>query len=1017
MYAGTYNGPSSGGNWVGSTPYSALAPNQQAWADQQKNVWSQINAGGAQDAAYWGGGGRAPTGPVDTSQYLGQLSMMPDAVWPTAAPAAPTPIAQPAPTAQSIVDPSANLQSTIQTIDPTSTTTTGTPGVPTTGLQAKTYDPNNIATTGTGSATDNTGSTNYSTDPKDNTTQILSRKGGPITRRVTRRYDDGGGVSPSIAGPPPGMGGGQQAIPPIYYNPATYSAAGAPVGKGVTAPSSVTYGAGAIPSLPMARGGVVGFDDGGDVSAGDTSPDYNEERQTAGDDQMTTALLDQRDAAANAPPTMAQDGLYTPADYQPSAQGGSTQGGPSSSSVSPITPEISDGQGNPSKGLIGAISSGLHWLGDHLGIGGAQAAQPAIASDPQTQDKRQGFARGQNVGDMDASTHTEIANTIDPNHSLNDAERQIAVMEGTYRYMLSQGNSAGAGRMAASIMQYAVQTSQRYAEEAAKQLYDGNLQGAVDNINHASDAVPDGRLTHVSLNKDGTAIVTAKGMDGRTLWQHKGSAEAILQYATNRGRTGQMQWDALEEQAGKYDPTFKDMAANRAKNVYAQGQEDQITAANNKFAPHTQPAIERYPSVREVTPGASTTTASNPPSNPSSNNATPTTPGIPSSPVAPLAVAEANRGGQPLVDTSSPNAAIRPPVENAGPTVANATGPTRMAAANDPNAPAPDTQQVSGETDFNTIAASLDHAEDTGRQQIALEGQNRFKGDYWELPDQSLITNKADQAAFNDRFKEVQAHNTQVKAEETNYISAGQKSFSDRINERRQALAASQASSREDRRTAAQITAARQLQVDKAALDEHNADYADQIKRAEPRNAKDVSEELAAEDPRMTLARAYLPDQQGVADGNSAGTALAKAGFDAGAQAAITQAYHSGFQRSPLTSKEEVAAGVMQMAGGKQGKATIDKRTGDYNVSVAGDNGAIYAFTLPANAFNNLVGIGNKMGYAAETRKAIASAPPPEARPSTVAPGAIPRSASSDVSGPGWYARHRPGMPSLPPPQ
>jgi hypothetical protein len=93
---------------------------------------------------------------------------------------------------------------------------------------------------------------------------------------------------------------------------------------------------------------------------------------------------------------------------------------------------------------------------------------------------------------------------------------------------------------------------------------------------------------------------------------------------------------------------------------------------------------------------------------------------------------------------------------------------------------------VSDETSFDKIAASLDHAEDTGRQQVVLSAQDRFKGDYWDLPDQSLIANKADQIAFNDRFKEVQAHNAQVKAEESNYISAGQKAVSDRIAARRE---------------------------------------------------------------------------------------------------------------------------------------------------------------------------------------------------------------------------------------
>jgi hypothetical protein len=65
---GTYAGPVSGGGWMGSTPYSALAPNQQAWADTQKNTWGQI------DQAT----GSNPSGRL---AGINQLTLMPDAIW------------------------------------------------------------------------------------------------------------------------------------------------------------------------------------------------------------------------------------------------------------------------------------------------------------------------------------------------------------------------------------------------------------------------------------------------------------------------------------------------------------------------------------------------------------------------------------------------------------------------------------------------------------------------------------------------------------------------------------------------------------------------------------------------------------------------------------------------------------------------------------------------------------------------------------------------------------------------
>jgi hypothetical protein len=581
-----YSGPVAGGGWAG-TPYADMAPNQQTWATNQQTLLGQEKANANNPA--WSG--------------WSQLSGTPEAIWPAApAPAAPAPIAEPAPTATTVTSSQAVDPVALQQIDPTTATSTGAVNLPN-SITAKSYDPNVDAQTGAGFAnTSNTGGTDYSVGTDDllqqnasgqisgtgqNNTTILSRKGGPITRRVspaTRRsmkYDDGGGVSPSAAGMPPGLGG-QQAIPPIYFNPATYAGAGAPVGKGITQNSATTFNAGAIPSLPMARGGVVAFDDGGGVGDLDTSA---EDMQVSRDDDQINQSLAQGDtpaAGGGAQPVT----YFTPADVmQPDAApaSGAQAGGPPAG-VSPASPEISDGQGNPSRGLIAAIGDGLHWLGDHLGLVGGAQAHPAIAGDPQTQGNRASFAQGNNVGEMNHDAHKQIATMIDPNGSLNDAERNIAVMEGSYRFLLTQGDTQNASKMAASILQYSVQVSKQYAEEAAKQLYDGNLQGAVDNINHASDAVPDGRLTHVSLNKDGTAIVTAKGLDGRTLWQQKGSAEAILQYATNRGRTGQMQWDALEDQAAKYDPTFRDMAHNRTLNANAQAKEDAQKASEERVA-------------------------------------------------------------------------------------------------------------------------------------------------------------------------------------------------------------------------------------------------------------------------------------------------------------------------------------------------------------------------------------------------------------------------------------------------
>ena len=758
---GTYNGPTSGGGWMG-TPQGQLAPNQQTWATGQQGIWNQIDQATA---------AKDPTGRLN---YMNQLTMMPDAVWPApAAAAAPAALNEPGPSASTSVSPTAS--STIN--DPTTTTTTGAPGLPN-SIQAKSYDPNVDQQTGAGFAnTSNAGGTNYSVGADDllktnaagdtisgsdnSNTTILSRKGGPIPRVTPRvRYDDGGGVSGTIAGMPPGLsGGGQQATPPIYYNPATYAAAGAPVGKGVSATSAPTFGAGAIPSLPMARGGVVAFDDGGDVGQ-----DMNEDRQTAQDDQMTTALLDQRDAAAAAPPapTGAPSDYYSPADYQTPAPATpaprSGQGGAAPAGAAPWTPEITDGQGNPSKGLIGAIGDGLHWLGEHLGLTGG-GPSPAVAPDPQTQTNRSNFARQQNVGGWDQNQQQQAASMIDPNSSLNAAERQIAVMEGTYKFMLSQGDSAGAGKMAASILQYSVQTSQKFAEDAAKQFYNGNLKGAVENFNHASDAVPLGQQTHMVLDPDGKTItVQGKTVDGRTLWQQKGSAEAILQYATNRGKTGQMQWDALESQAAKYDPTFKEMQANRTKNVYAQGKTDADAAAQ----------AQANDAIAKLGPqfGDASGDQSGGQSAPASAPVTPALPGPGAAPATTTANAAPTPAPTPApspgktADTTSAQPASPPATsdenQGQGPTVANADKGAGLPAQPDSaDLPTSDAQSVSLEQDkgYQAIVANTTpkYFTSDGRPLVGGRPMNR-------PPTIDAVTLKSYapqvQAAYNERWKE-----------------------------------------------------------------------------------------------------------------------------------------------------------------------------------------------------------------------------------------------------------------------
>ena len=611
-----YSGPTAGGGWAG-TPYAQMAPNQQAWATNQQTLLGEEKA----NANNWGWSGWS------------QLSGTPAAIWPTPAPAAPAPVAQPAPTVSSITPSVTNTPpaavtgvpgvsnslapaATVNTTNTSQTAPTPAPIINPTGstITAPTstplyktphsLDPNDMAGGNTGGASTgegdwaNTGGTNYAIG--SNTFQAQNspvqiggfRRGGAIpgvTPRVTQRrvkYDDGGGVSASALGMPPGLSG-QQQIPPYYYNPATYAGAGAPVGKGVTQTSAPVYSAGAIPSLPMAGGGVVtGYDDGGEVAQPNDMADLQ--------NLAFTDMQDEREDAQNAPPaeppvpTSDKDpGWYiNPQDVStaPATQGATGGGGQYNDSNPPpdqTMPQGKDDAGNPSRGLIGAISSGLHWLADHLGIGGAQAA---IASNPDTQDRRQKFVSHDPDGETYISPKgiEELNDINDPHHELQTSYRGILGLEQGYKWALARGDDATASRLAASILHSSVLASQNLSVQARHSLYAGNMQDAVDKMNQASDAVPDGRLVHATLNKDGTVTIQGKNLNGEVEWQQHGAAATILERATSLGSQGKLQWDSLESQAAKYDSTYKDAVANRRANLIAQGKADQDADAQRR---------------------------------------------------------------------------------------------------------------------------------------------------------------------------------------------------------------------------------------------------------------------------------------------------------------------------------------------------------------------------------------------------------------------------------------------------
>src|SRR5580698_7311119 len=977
-----YSGPTAGGGWAG-TAYADMAPNQQAWATNQQTLLGQEKANANNPA--WAG--------------WSQLSGTPAAIWPAATPTAPTPLNEPAPAASTTVSPSAS--STI--IDPTTTTTTGAPGLPN-SIQAKSYDPNVDAQTGAGFAnTSNTGGTNYSVGTDDllqqnaqgqisgsdpNNTTILSRKGGSIpklTPRVTRRvnrYDDGGGVSPSAAGMPPGLGSQQQAIPPIYFNPATYAGAGAPVGKGITQNSATTFNAGAIPSLPMARGGVVAFDDGGGVGIDPDVQQFDMEDMREGAEPAAPVTPAVTYNSAGEPTSD-----INPADYMPSAAPTSapTTGGTDHiPPPDPTTPQIHDDAGNPSKGLIAAIGDGLHWLGDHLQLtGGAQAAP--LASNPQTQTNRMNFSNGQNVGDMTPKDYEELNRIADPGGQLKNGYQNLAGLEAGYKWALSKGDAATAGKLAAAYLHYSVNLSQNLSGEAQKALYAGDLQKSVDYTNQALQAVPDGRNIHVELSPDGRTVkVTGSSLTGQQLWQKYGAAPELLERASALGKSGKLQWDALESQAAKYDSTFAGMQKARIANGIAQGKEDTANASAERVA--ATGAGNPLQPVTRVGDAAPTPALPGPGTNANVGQRTDTTPAV-----TPAAATSPTTGAPPSPNSAGaaqPNAAPQGADSNAtyqpsnlggAPTQAGPAIPPQATPIPSANVPAAQGQDVS----FEDIAHRIDGQEiqannsDLAKIQgkyFTPQGNILYGGQEYARPPLHDMTglNKAEQqqavqdytkgplAQYNAMVKANQdamnkevADNKDIRSKQFQFMrdQAGRQFTESQANTR-----AAQIDARTSQRAVDQSKRDAILNSQKDALDKSNAVFKSNLAGSTPRSDQEMNS-LAGEgktyDPAVMIARAFNPDLSEDTNRTTAMNDLKQKGFDANTQGVLANAWHNTVRNSHGVDPEEVGPAMQSFITGGQFTATAEAV--DANGRPAAQHGDVrYALTVEDNSGNHI---------------------------------------------------------------
>ena len=596
--------------------YNAMTPEQQAWyTSQNAALQGYLGAGQAAGASYTPPtgerGGQGPT--VNQGQLAlatGQKELFQSQFNPNepaaqaaaaaaaASPATSAPAPAIPPTVTAISTPT--LTSTLNNAANGGTTTgayqlpniVAPANTPKVNTPTTTYNPTpkipttlvpNTPNTGASDigATDTSKKPTTAGDASMNTGAYAGFRRGGVTRRVNR-YDDGGGVSPAPAGMLPGLGGGQS-IPPIYYNPATYAGAGAPVGKGVTNTSAPTYVAGAIPTLPVAKGGIVRYADGGGVG----DEDMVDASGDVGDDDYAQAGGMGSQYAMNADPVASARSGVEPsaAGYisSPPEQAQQQQQQPGPPPGAPAwTPQVNDGQGNPSRGLIGAIAGGLHFLGGGTGLGGSQ--QGALASDPGVQTARQNFASGRQLDGQPLPTKDEYMHDIPEAigaDGLHEGLKHLASMEAIHNFYLYRGETEKADQMTAAMMQVSVGLARDFGKEAVSRYYNGDLKGAVDAMNNSKDVIADGTIVKATVNPDGKSVsVAGKNLNGEDLWRQVVAPQAILGAALHTA-DGSLPWHMYEITAAKYDQRSHDMIAARTQ----AGQTDQANAEIAKFGP------------------------------------------------------------------------------------------------------------------------------------------------------------------------------------------------------------------------------------------------------------------------------------------------------------------------------------------------------------------------------------------------------------------------------------------------
>lgn len=545
----TYNDPATLTSGQEQQNLDALPANQRAWYNQQN---ADAMAGGYNSNQWYYNPASMPTAPATTP-----------VVTPTSTTTTPT--ATPAPPAKPVVTNTTTLNTQSQAGDWTAPNTTA---------QGNSFTGNPVNQTGGSDTGTNYFGPSYNAGSFDQTVKGAGQFGTSATP-TTSLLDDGGGVSASPMGMPPGLSG-QSPTPPIYYNPAVYSGAGAPINRGVSQNSVPSFAAMAVPTyhrgggIPprvqhYAAGGGVDDPEGDqveqdmqymDMSSPSAAPQAAPQDMPAPDAQDVSNFgasyptggvprmgiggggMPRMSMGSGAPRAGGRNVLENIGSDIDLAEDSPTYGQPlPKSDQGPI-----DQNGDASPSLLGALAGAIQHI-----FGQTQPGQ-RVPDNSQTADARRQFVSGE--GGESPEDVAELHQAIDPSHAMDNGMRNLSGLYAVYNHHLMNNDIAGANQAASAMLIYSSNLAAKYGDEAVRRYYGGDIQGAVDNLKEAYNHTPDGMKVDAQPNRDGTWRVTQMNQADKVKWQGDVAPQEILGAAIGM-KDKSLFWHTIQTQAAQ----------------------------------------------------------------------------------------------------------------------------------------------------------------------------------------------------------------------------------------------------------------------------------------------------------------------------------------------------------------------------------------------------------------------------------------------------------------------------------